>query len=59
MNKMNPVAHFELPGEDMERMRKFYEDTFGWETNQLGKDMGEYVFFWKTGTGNKNGFIAI
>ena len=24
-NKPNPVGHFELPGEDMERMKKFYE----------------------------------
>ncbi|KKS30713.1 MAG: Glyoxalase/bleomycin resistance protein/dioxygenase [Parcubacteria group bacterium GW2011_GWA2_43_11] len=53
---MNPVAHFELPGEDMERMRKFYEDTFGWETNQLGKDMGEYVVVHTTET-DKNEMV--
>lgn len=50
MNKMNPVSHFELPGEDMNRMRKFYENAFGWETNQLGKDMGEYVLVQTTDT---------
>jgi len=24
-------------------MRKFYESTFGWRTEQLGPDMGDYV----------------
>jgi len=43
MNKMNPVVHFEMPGEDKERMKKFYESTFGWEMNQLGSEMGNYT----------------
>ncbi len=43
MNKMNPVVHFEMPGEDMERMKKFYEDAFNWKMNQMGKEMGDYV----------------
>ena len=43
MSKMNPVVHFEMPGADMGRMKKFYENAFGWQMNQLGKDMGEYV----------------
>lgn len=43
MKKMNPVVHFEMPAEDLSRMKKFYEDTFGWEMNQLGKEMGDYV----------------
>ncbi len=43
MNKMNPVVHFEMPAEDMGRMKKFYESAFGWQTNQLGEDMGGYV----------------
>ncbi len=40
---MNPVVHFEMPGEDMGRMKKFYESAFGWQMNQLGKEMGDYV----------------
>lgn len=43
MTKMCPVVHFEMPGEDMPRMRKFYEEAFGWKTNQLGPEMGDYV----------------
>jgi len=41
--KMNPVIHFELPAEDRKRMVTFYEDTFGWKTNQMGEEMGNYV----------------
>jgi uncharacterized protein len=41
--KMNPVVHFEVPGEDLERMKKFYSSAFGWEMNQLGQDFGNYV----------------
>lgn len=40
---MNPVVHFEMPAEDRARMIKFYADTFGWQANQLGKEMGDYV----------------
>jgi predicted enzyme related to lactoylglutathione lyase len=40
---MNPVVHFEMPAEDRTRMRKFYEGTFGWKTEQLGAEMGNYV----------------
>jgi uncharacterized protein len=36
-------VHFEIPAEDISRIRKFYENAFGWNTKQLGKEMGEYV----------------
>ena len=40
---MNPVTHFEMAGEDLERMKKFYEGVFGWKTQQMGPEMGNYV----------------
>jgi hypothetical protein len=43
MSKMNPVVHFEMPAEDKKRMVKFYSTVFGWQTQQLGPEMGEYV----------------
>ena len=43
MSKMNPVVHFELPAENKKRMVEFYTKIFGWQTQQLGADMGEYV----------------
>lgn len=43
MSKMNPVVHFEMGYEDRERMVKFYETVFGWETQSMGPEMGNYV----------------
>jgi predicted enzyme related to lactoylglutathione lyase len=40
---MNPVIHFEMPAEDRNRMVAFYNRAFGWQTQMLGPDMGEYV----------------
>ena len=40
---MNPVVHFEMPAENRQRMADFYSRTFGWKTQMLGKDMGNYV----------------
>jgi uncharacterized protein len=40
---MNPVVHFEMPAEDRKRMADFYTKVFGWKTEQLGEDMGNYV----------------
>jgi predicted enzyme related to lactoylglutathione lyase len=47
---MDPVVHFQIPAQDRQRMRNFYETVFGWKTNQLGKDMGEYVLVTTTET---------
>jgi len=43
MNKMNSVVHFEMPYDDRERMAKFYQKAFGWQTQTLGEEMGNYV----------------
>jgi len=43
MSNMNPVVHFEMPAEDRQRMAKFYTDAFGWQTQLLGPEMGDYV----------------
>jgi uncharacterized protein len=40
---MNPVVHFEMPAEDMERVKRFYESAFGWKMQQFGPEMGNYV----------------
>jgi uncharacterized protein len=40
---MNPVVHFEMPAEDRKRMADFYSDVFGWHTQMLGEEMGNYV----------------
>ena len=40
---MDSVVHFEMPYENRERMAKFYQSAFGWQTQVLGDDMGNYV----------------
>jgi predicted enzyme related to lactoylglutathione lyase len=52
---MNPVVHFEMPAKDKNRMRNFYETAFGWQTEQLGKEMGEYVLVTTTESDEKTG----
>ncbi len=53
---MNPVVHFEMPAKNKKRMRKFYETTFGWKTQQLGKGMDEYVIVSTGERDEKTGF---
>jgi len=48
---MNPVVHFEMPYDDRVRMARFYESVFGWQTQMLGEDMGNYVLATTTETG--------
>ncbi len=42
-NAMNPVVHFEMSYEDKQRMADFYTKAFGWKTQMLGPEMGNYV----------------
>jgi predicted enzyme related to lactoylglutathione lyase len=39
----NRVVHFEIEATDRERAKKFYTQAFGWQLEQLGDDMGQYV----------------
>lgn len=48
---MNPVVHFELPHDNRTRIAKFYEAAFGWQTQMLGEEMGNYVLATTTETG--------
>jgi uncharacterized protein len=47
---MNPVVHFEMPYDDRKRMAQFYESAFGWQTQLLDEDMGNYVLATTTET---------
>ncbi|HKJ50023.1 MAG TPA: VOC family protein [Gammaproteobacteria bacterium] len=40
---MNPVVHFEIPYDDPERIAGFYRSAFGWRTQMLGEEMGNYI----------------
>ena len=51
---MDPVVHFEMPSEDRKRIADFYTKVFGWKTQMLGSEMGDYVLATTTESG-KNG----
>ena len=60
---MSPVVHFEMGYKDKDRMVKFYESVFGWKTQGMGQEMGNYVVAYtgesdeKTGRPKEPGFI--
>jgi len=49
---MESVVHFEMPYDNRDRMAKFYQSAFGWQTQMLGEDMGRYVLAVTTETGD-------
>ncbi len=55
---MDPVVHFEMPYDDRERMARFYEAAFGWETQAFGPEMGNYVVVTTAKTDAKPGSPA-
>ena len=40
---MSSVVHFEMPAKDKKRVGDFYSGVFGWQMNQLGAEMGDYL----------------
>lgn len=42
-NKKDPVVHFEMPYKDSNRVASFYSKVFGWDMNNLGAGMSDYV----------------
>ena len=48
---MDAVVHFEMPYDDRERMARFYQSAFGWKTEMMGAEMGNYVVATTTETG--------
>lgn len=53
---MDSVVHFEMAYQDRDRMKTFYETAFGWKTQSLGAEMGNYVVATTTET-DENGMI--
>lgn len=47
--------HFEMPAENSKRMSSFYTQAFGWHTQQLGPEMGNYVLV-QTSETDEEGF---
>ncbi len=55
-NTMNPVVHFEMGYKDKRRMVDFYTSVFGWETKEMGPEMGNYVVV-HTGETDQEGML--
>jgi predicted enzyme related to lactoylglutathione lyase len=47
---MDAVVHFEMPYDDAGRVVAFYKSAFGWNTEQMGPEMGNYVLATTTAT---------
>jgi predicted enzyme related to lactoylglutathione lyase len=39
----NRIVHFEIEAADPARAKNFYSQAFGWQMQQMGEDMGNYV----------------
>ena len=50
---MDSVVHFEMPYDDAARVTAFYRSAFGWSTETMGADMGNYVLATTTATDAK------
>ncbi len=50
---MNPVVHFEMPADDQKRATDFYAKAFGWESQMMGPDMGDYAVVTTTEVDNQ------
>ncbi|HLD97427.1 MAG TPA: VOC family protein [Candidatus Nanoarchaeia archaeon] len=48
----NPIVHFEIPAEDVQRAKKFYEKTFGWKIEKFQLPEDEYWAVYTTEVGS-------
>ncbi|MBS3136684.1 VOC family protein [Candidatus Woesearchaeota archaeon] len=49
----NPIVHFEIPADNVERAKKFYEKIFGWQIEKYAMPEGDY-FIVRTADVDKN-----
>lgn len=40
---MNPVVHFEMPYENIDRVANFYAQAFGWKMDKTAPEYGGYI----------------
>lgn len=58
MRKKNPIVHFEIPADNVERAKKFYEELFGWEIKKFDYE-GEPYYMIKTVEANEKGMVKM
>ena len=37
-----PIVHYEIAAKDLDTLKPFYENLFGWKMTSLGPDAGDY-----------------
>jgi uncharacterized protein len=53
---MNRVIHFDLQADDVDRVKKFYENVLGWKFEiAMSKDQGVGMDYWLIATGEGTG----
>jgi len=48
----NPITHFEIPADNIERAKKFYEKIFDWKIEKYDDKDEEYYFVMTTEVGD-------
>ena len=65
MTQMSTIVHFEIPADDVERAKKFYNNLFGWNIEKLHNSAGhsqltsvatgQPIEYWRITTTNDKG----
>ncbi len=48
---MSAIVHFEIPFDEAERAKKFYEELFGWKIKEFSPGIGYWMITTQEGTG--------
>jgi predicted enzyme related to lactoylglutathione lyase len=56
---MPTIVHFEIPADDIERAKKFYNDLFGWKMEKLSGTEGQPIEYWVVTTTDDKGNKAL
>ena len=65
--KLSTIVHFEIPSDDIERARKFYNDLFGWKIEKVSANAtqltsaatGQPIDYWMVSTVDDTGNKAL
>jgi predicted enzyme related to lactoylglutathione lyase len=57
---MPTIVHFEIPSDNVERSKKFYNELFGWNIEKVSaENLPEGVEYWSITTTDHNGNNAV
>lgn len=56
---MPTIVHFEIPSDDIERAKKFYNDLFGWKIEKWPGTVANAIEYWMVTTTDDKGNKAL